>query len=267
MIVWSYSLYGTNKEVYYKPMLENIKIAKRAGAKIIISTTDVYENDVKTFFALYLDDIKIIVYSSNNFSDCEVFLRFLSVDTIEADFYFLKDSDSIVTERELAIMNDWINLSVIPYIIIRDNPIHVSPILAGMFGFRRSERDEFVLNCHNYLAHSRKTASYGKDQQWLADKIYPLIRDKALVYSSFFYLRGEKLVRIKKYNEPGSFIGAQAEGNINPYSLQHYFEHFYGEDLLSLPYFRGIPLWLSHLIYGRVRPSVYLAIIYKWIKR
>lgn len=266
MVVWSYSLYGFNKEVYYKPMLENIRIANDVGAKLVISTTDIYEEYIRSFFSAFLDDIIINVYPSKSYSGSEMILRFLAVETLSADFYFMKDADSIVTDREISIMNNWMTLSSEPFLIIRDNPIHVAPILAGMFGFRRCEREFFVDKCRHFFTRSPRTYSYGIDQRWLADEIYPLVRPKAQVYSSYFYFTEEKLVRINRSQDPARFIGAQADGNINPKSMQTYFERFYGNQMLSIPYLKHLPHWLSHLIYGRVRPSLYLAKVLNWLK-
>lgn len=267
MVVWSYSLYGNNKEVYYRPMLENIRIAKAVGVKVMISTTDIFEQSVKDYFSAELNDIKINIFPSKYFIGSEMILRVLALETVQADFYFMKDSDSIVTDRELTLMSDWMLLSAEPYMIIRDNPIHVAPIMGGMFGLNISVRDKLVQSCQDYFSKSNNKASYGMDQQWLADHIYPIIRQKAKVYSSYFYFRAEKLVRINRVHHPDTFIGAQAEGNVNPHSMQGYFEKFYGDQLLSLPYFPRLPKLLSHLIYGRVRPSLYLAPLLKWVKR
>lgn len=267
MVVWSYSLYGNNKEVYYKPMLDNILTANAVGAKILISTTELFEAEVKEYFATYLDDITIKVYPSTHFDGSEMILRFLAVETISADFYFIKDADSIVTDREISIMNDWMMLSTEPFLIIRDNSIHVAPMLAGMFGFKRNEREAFVKHCQRYFTTSPRAYRYGMDQRWLADEIYPLIRNKAQVYSSYFYFTEEKLVIINRSQDPARFIGAQADGNVNPKSMQTYFERFYGDQMLSLPYLMYLPRWLSHLIYGRVRPSLYLAKVLTLFKR
>lgn len=266
MIVWSYSLFGSNKEVYYNPMLENIRIAKENNVKIIISTTDLYVDEVKQYFASYLENLHIEVYPSHTYAGSETVLRFLSVDVIEADFYFIKDSDSIVTERELYIMNHWMLLVNDDFMIIRDNPVHVSLIMAGMFGFKNCVRNELLKSCRDIFTLGKQKLNYGYDQRWLAEKIYPIIRKNTQVYSSFFYFQKEKLCRIARVSPQVNFIGAPSFGNTNPNSLEKYFMPLYDNRLLNLPYFSTLPSFLSRLIYGRVRPTIYIAFFLRWLK-
>jgi hypothetical protein len=131
MIVWSYSIFGSNTEVYYKPMLDNIRLAKSNNIKVVISTTEQYLNIVRNYFFHELEYIHIETYPSDKYVGLETILRFLTVEKIDADYYFIKDSDSIVTARELYIMNHWILISKFNFIIIRDNPLHVAPMLSG----------------------------------------------------------------------------------------------------------------------------------------
>lgn len=266
MIVWSYSLFGINEDVYYKPMLENIRIAKANNARLIIATTDEYVNNINIYFSSVISDFILCVYPSEKYRGFEMILRYLAIDQQNADFYFIKDADSIVTQRELSIMNHWMLLSDKNYMIIRDNPIHVSPIMAGMFGFGSASRDWVVENCNKYFFEANLQFGYGIDQQWLADEIYPRIINDAQVYSSYFYFSKESLIRLSRSTTSTDFVGAPSEGNINPNSLEHYFQAFYGDQLMSIPYFSSLPLFLSHLIYGRVRPSLYLAAFLKWLK-
>jgi hypothetical protein len=129
MIIWSYSVFGLNTEVYYKPMLENIRLAKSNNVKIVISTTEQYLNLIEDYFSQELENIHIVTFSSKKYTGLETILRFLIVDKLDADYYFIKDSDSTVTARELYIMNHWMLISKLSYMIIRDNPLHVAPII------------------------------------------------------------------------------------------------------------------------------------------
>ena len=186
--------------------------------------------------------------------------------TVDADYYFIKDSDSIVTEREIYVMNHWMNLTNEDYIIIRDNPIHVAPVLAGMFGFRKNVCSFIVNNCNSFFTSLLKKGDYGYDQRWLAEKIYPTIKNRTIVYSSFFYFKGENLIIINRVNNLLSFIGSQSNENSNSRSLENQFYSFYNSELLCLPYIIALPLFLSRLIYGRVRPTIYLAFLLKKLR-
>lgn len=266
MVVWSYSLYGFNTEVYYRPMLENIRLAKLNNAQIIIGTTDLYADEIKRFFNSFLDDIHIKVYPANMYTGCEMILRLLVAETVDAEFYFIKDADSIVTPRELYVMNHWMHLSKENFMIIRDNPVHISPIMAGMFGFRRSVSHVLLNSCRSHFTGSGKKGNYGVDQRWLAEEIYPLTQKDANVYTSYFYFSHEKVISMSRELNPVAFIGAPSHGNINPNSMEQYFKRFYGRGLMHLPYLFFLPRSLSRLIYGRVRPTMYIAAFIKWFK-
>jgi len=265
MIVWSYSIFGSNTEVYYKPMLENIRLAKSNNVKVVISTTEQYLNIIREFFSHELEYIHIETYPSNKYVGLETILRFLIIEKIDSDYYFIKDSDSIVTARELYIMNHWMLTSNFNYIIIRDNPLHVAPILSGMFGFRKNAKNIVFKSCINTFYDFNYKLKYGFDQQWLTEKIYHIIVEETQVYSSYFHFYNENLIRLSRVNN-SNFIGAQCLGNINPNSKEHDFLHFYADKLLSMPFISSIPKYFSRLIYGRVRSSIYLSYFFKWIK-
>jgi hypothetical protein len=266
MIIWSYSIYGSNTEVYYKPMLENIQLAKSNNVTIVISTTEKYVGLIKNFFEKELEYIHIITFPSQIYSGAETILRFLAVEKIEADFYFIKDSDTIVTLRELYIMNHWMLMTKYDYMIIRDNPIHVSPILSGMFGFRRNVRLVLTKSCSSTFSKPNVNLKYGFDQQWLTEAIYSRIFMQVQVYSSYFYFYKENIIRLSRVRDNSNFIGAQSIGNINPNSKESNFLHFYGNDLLYIPFLHALPKFISRLIFGRVRPSLYFAYLIKLIK-
>jgi hypothetical protein len=265
MIVWSYSVFGFNTEVYYKPMLENIRLAKSNKVKIVISTTEQYLNTIKDYFSQELEYIHIVTFPSGKYTGLETILRFLVVEKLDADFYFIKDSDSTVTARELYIMNHWMLISKLSYMIIRDNPLHVAPILSGMFGFRKNVKYIVSHSCINTFSGLNSKLNYGFDQLWLTEKIYNIIVAETQVYSSYFYFSNENLIRLSRINSY-DFIGAQSLGNMNPNSKENDFLHLYGDKLLSLPFISTIPQYFSRLIYGRVRPSIYLSYFLKLIK-
>ena len=99
-------------------MLENIRLAKSNNVKVVISTTEQYLNTIRDYFSQELEYIHIETYPSDKYVGLETILRFLTVEKIDADYYFIKDSDSIVTARELYIMNHWMLISKFNYIIM-----------------------------------------------------------------------------------------------------------------------------------------------------
>jgi len=267
-IYWSYSIYGVDYTKYYEPVLSEIVLAISLNINVIISTTDKFEKAVIFYFRDYLSFLNIRIFSSMKFNKKEKILRYIVLDSIEYDFVFVKDSDSNTSSRELFIMTNWMNLNFKNCLIIRDHELHISPILAGMFGFNKQIGSLIVDNCklffNNFDVNDNNIYIY--DQIWLARNIYPLIIDKSLVYTRYFLFQGEKYARIPK-SEFGNndFIGAQRffEKNNSP---ERNFLKFYKQDLLSIPYVKSLPYFLFNRIYNRVRPSIYLAFLLSKIK-
>ena len=263
--VWCYSIYGTDAEKYYEPMLSNIKIAKHHGVALVLHTNKKSETQVRNFFRDNLEEIMLFVHNDEYAEYFPKILRYLSSEKIDSKFYFFKDSDSIVTLKEIEIMNRWMHTSNPIALIIRDHPLHISLILAGMFGANKNLSQYIAKSAEEFFL-KRKPGYYNKysyDQVWLARKIYPTIVDKADVNTSFFYYREEKITRIKIDLKNHQYIGAQAyKQSLNsPENLEGYLR-LYGPNLLTLPYFPKLSF-----LYGRVRPTLAVAYLFcKFLK-
>jgi len=262
--IWSYTVYGNNFNKYYLPILINLNLASSLGIQVIISTTTEYEKIVKNYFDKYSDIILFYVFSSDKYKKKEKVLRYLALKNIEYKFAFIKDSDSIITYRELFIMNNWINLKSYNCLIIRDHELHISPILAGMFGFNKKTGDIIINNCELYFNDKKisKKESYDYDQIWLTRCIYPMIVKYSKFYVRNFYFKNENISIIPLCNiNQSSFIGEQynqiSNRNINSYS------YLYNNRLLSLIFYTNLPFFISKYIYNRVRPTIYLAFLSK----
>lgn len=98
--VWSYSLYGSNYDSYYKPLLENISLSRISNAVVVLNVLDSDVERVKDYFRDYLDFIYIFAYESLRYGNNPKMLRFLVSNQIESNFYFYKDSDSVVNKKK-----------------------------------------------------------------------------------------------------------------------------------------------------------------------
>lgn len=263
--IWSYSLYGDNYEAYFKPLIENIEISATNNANVVLNVLDSDIERVKQYFKRYLGCIRIFSYDSGRYANCPKILRFLASHKIESNFYFFKDSDSVVTDKEKLIMKEWMNSLNPTALIVRDHPLHIAPIMAGMFGVNRGLSIKIADSALGYFANSKHSHfnSYSYDQDWLARNIYPEIVSDAHVNTSFFYYSGERVRRINREIDGHKFIGAQVykgssieSGSLDPYM------NLYGEDLLSLPYFTKLAV-----LYGKVRPTLYAAYLINKIKK
>lgn len=257
--VWCYSIYGFDLDKYYAPMLSNIKIARHHGIALVLHTNKKSESTVRNYFKSEINEFILIVHDNEISEIFPKLLRYLTFRSISSKFYFFKDSDSIVTQKEISIMNEWMDSKEPVALLIRDHPLHISPILAGMFGvdsnlaqyIEESVEESFIKR------KPRRYNFYSYDQDWLARKVYPKIVKSADVYTSFFYYRDEKITRIKRELKNHEYIGAQVYKRFQkvPENLDLYLK-LYGFDLLSLPYIHSISF-----LYGKVRPTLAIAYI------
>ena len=96
------------------------------------------------------------------------------------DWVIFRDSDSIVSSREARAITQWVESGRVAH-IIRDHPFHSSKILAGLWGLRPKEAEWFAREVRDFDFLD----TYGSDQDFLADRIYPKISKTSLVHASF----------------------------------------------------------------------------------
>ncbi len=130
----SFSLYN-NKPCYQLGAITNTLEAKRLFPdwKCRFYTTD------PTNIRNQLTYLGAEVVDMSKWKHGYMFWRFLAVD--DADAVMVRDADSVVSEREVVVINQWL-ASDCQWHIIRDHPAHRSvPIPGGMWGYRK-------LPCH-----------------------------------------------------------------------------------------------------------------------
>jgi len=254
--------------MYFKPLLEVIKLAKQVGARVVINAPRSSVVSINSYFKDHLSDFTLLDYEDSISDISPKILRFLVPLYVDSDFYFYKDSDSLVIDKELVIMKHWMS-SINPVcMIIRDHPQHVSPILAGMFALSRSQALSVASNAKTYFKNSKNVGNeYSYDQDWLMDRVYPKIRKSAIVYSSYFFYVGETVHRIGRSSYGDLHIGAQSINSKYSENKFDFYKSVYGDKLLCLPYSSLINRALPRLLYGRVRPTLLLAFIFSSVYR
>lgn len=141
--VISFSLYG-NKPCYQAGAILNVIEARRLLPDWICRfyTTD---NEGVTNLLKYLG---AEVVDMNQEIDPKIrkayrLWRFLAVDDPSVKAVLSRDSDSVVSEREVVCIDRWLNDPEgvdWTWLIIRDHPAHTCvPVLAGMWGYVRTE--------------------------------------------------------------------------------------------------------------------------------
>ena len=115
--------------------------------------------------------------------------RFLALDDQSTEVVICRDCDSVVSEREVPLINEWLE-SPFQAHVIRDFPSHCELILAGLFGLKTGTVSSVGDAMLSYV-ENRPTTRY-MDQYFLRDFLWPQIYQTTLTHDRSFHF-GENL--------------------------------------------------------------------------
>lgn len=101
--------------------------------------------------------------------------------TEDSDVMISRDADSRLSLREKVAVDEWL-ASDKDFHIMRDAFDHTAKILGGMWGSRNILKDMRKM-IEDYQG---KPATWQYDQDFLREKVYPLIKDNVMVHDEFF---------------------------------------------------------------------------------
>jgi len=178
--VISYSLWGED-EKYTIGALRNAELAK-----------SIYP-DWKCIFYIGKTVPKNIVKKLKSYNNTEtietdqddswanMFWRFKTCYQKDIDVSIFRDTDSRLSLREKAAVDDWL-FSDKTFHIMRDHPFHNFPILGGMWGYKKNNKYPM----ENLLKNFKVKNLYGTDYDFLGNVLYPIIKNDKLVHDEFF---------------------------------------------------------------------------------
>lgn len=194
MYVFSFCLYGPSNPRYYPGMLENIDLAKRyfPDWKVFVYVAPDVDPDMLETLAARPN---VILRETNIVGARNMIHRFYAIDEPEVDLMMVRDADSRIHWKDRWAIRDFLRRPQYHVHAIRDSPMHKSEILGGLWGIRKSAG----LNIHDiystYVEDTRGGPRHGHDQCFLADVLYPLVRDQLLVHYSWArFLKGEAAI-------------------------------------------------------------------------
>jgi hypothetical protein len=195
-LVISYSLWGTNS----KYTIGAIRNAEKA-LEIFPRWTCRFHvgSDVPYVIVQKLEEFKNveIVRRAEPCDWTAMFWRFEDAADPDIDIMMSRDTDSRPTLREFSAVNKWLP-SLKGFHIMRDHPYHSTEILGGMWGARKGT----IPNMKELISEYVKGDFWQVDQNFLREKIYPLVKDNCCVHDEFFEKKPFPTKR-----EPGNFIG------------------------------------------------------------
>jgi hypothetical protein len=113
--------------------------------------------------------------------------RFLVADDPGVAVYLVRDADSLVNAREAAAVREWLDSGKAIH-AMRDWWTHTDPILAGMWGGLGGVLPPLEPLIESYKSGVLETPNW--DQWFLRDRVWPSVREHALVHDRLFGTEG-----------------------------------------------------------------------------
>lgn len=177
--VIAFSLWGNNPK-YTIGAIKNAELTERIYPGWI--SRFYLSKDVDSNIVEHLKDLNaevIIVPEQGNWTG--MFWRFQAASDHDVDVMISRDTDSRLTHRESAAVNEWL-LSDKLFHIMRDHPWHGTPILGGMWGVK----SPLLTNISTLIENYKKGDFWQVDQNFLKEVIYPIVKNHAMVHDEFF---------------------------------------------------------------------------------
>jgi hypothetical protein len=114
-----------------------------------------------------------------------MFWRFYACE--DSDVMISRDTDSRLSFREKSAVDEWLESNK-DFHIMRDHPYHTTEILGGMWGCRNG----VLSNIKNIINEYNKGNFWQVDQNFLKEKIYPIIKNNSFVHDSFFKVEQDR---------------------------------------------------------------------------
>jgi tetratricopeptide (TPR) repeat protein len=117
--------------------------------------------------------------------------RFLVIDDPSVKRFLLRDADSLLSEREAAAVEAWIDS---PFLFhhMRDYCSHTELILAGLWGGCTGILPNIERAMSDYSKQKAATSGRFIDQHFLREKVWPTMRQSALCHDDLFGFHGAR---------------------------------------------------------------------------
>ena len=158
-----------------------------------------YFPDWRIYIALGLgvpDDIiaaletqkNVVLQKTGKSGGVNMFYRFFVFDDPDVDVMVVRDADSRIHARDRWCIRRWLESGRLAH-FIRDHICHNTNILGGLWGIRKGVFPEDITMRYLYkdiiadIMSPEYKFEYGDDQNSLSFKIYPLLVEKAVVFT------------------------------------------------------------------------------------
>lgn len=199
----SFSLYG-DSEHYYQGMFMNFSAIREFLPDFIVVVHVDSSYPVDRINALCARGMRIVL-EKNLGGIHGMYWRYFSTEN--TGVVIIRDADSRFSKRDAGLVRDWI-ASGKRFHIIRDNPMHVKPIMGGLWGVRGG-----IANIRELVNKYATWGNYADDEKFLEDYVFPAAKNDCLEHTSTDYHSTEHFIRIpavpidagrrfNEYNQP-----------------------------------------------------------------
>ena len=140
-----------------------------------------------------------------------MFWRFYPASDPNVEVMVSRDADSRLNTREFFAVKQWMQSNK-NFHIMRDHPYHQTEILGGMWGCKFPA----LKNMKTLINEYTKGEFWQVDQNFLREKVYPLIKNDTIVHDEFFERQSFPTAR-----EPNRFVGQAFDEHDNLLNPEH----------------------------------------------
>ena len=179
--VFSFCLYGPERPIYYRGLLENIEIIQEH-----FPDWNVYIYYAPDVTVEMLEKLKtypnVVLRPTGVLGAVNMVYRSFAIDEPDVEIMMVRDADSRVHWRDRWAINDFVNRPEYLAHTIRDNVVHTVALMGGLWGMRKQANINVQ---QEYTNFSKETVHQrGHDQYFLQKIIYPKVLPNLLVHHS-----------------------------------------------------------------------------------
>jgi hypothetical protein len=144
--------------------------------------------------------------------------RFEAIDDPDVEVMVVRDTDTRFYLREKLAVDEWLKSNTL-FHIMRDHPHHCYEILGGMFGTKKIPE---IKSWKELMEPYIQTDIRMYDQNFLREKIYPVIKNNSMIHASFHRTESHAKPFPINYDSEYHFIGeyVYADDSRSPSHIQ-----------------------------------------------
>lgn len=178
--VFSFCLYGPENPKYYQGLLENIYLAGTyfpTWKVYVYYAPDVTERMLQQLAACS----SVVLRPTGVTGPVNMIHRFFAINEPDVELMMSRDADSRIHWKDRWAIREFVNNPQYLAHTIRDNIEHTARMMGGLWGMRKCGLD--IQDLYSKFEDSRGHRN-GHDQNFLADMLYPILKERLLVHYS-----------------------------------------------------------------------------------